>query len=79
MMTNKLGCNNVVMNTAIPPLLIGTFVQVVLFMKKVYFGWFGNLFSNVGRITGYAIHQDWDGNNSAVASNTTIKSAPKGK
>ena len=51
----------------------------VLGAGKVYFGWFGNLFSNVGRVTGCAMHQDWGGNSSTGVSNTTIKSASKGK
>lgn len=26
---------------------------------KVYFGWLGNVFSNMGKITGYALQQEW--------------------
>ena len=31
---------------------------------KVYFKWFLSLFDNIGRITGYAVNQDWMFNNS---------------
>ncbi|MDO8508662.1 MAG: hypothetical protein Q7S27_03175 [Nanoarchaeota archaeon] len=33
---------------------------------KLYFLWFKSLFSNVGRISGYAVQQDWILNNTNV-------------
>jgi hypothetical protein len=26
---------------------------------KIYFSWLGGLVKNIGKVTGYAIHQDW--------------------
>ena len=36
---------------------------------KLYFSWLGNLFGNLGKVTTYAIHQDWSLN----MTNETIK------
>ena len=34
---------------------------------KVYFSWLGSLFGNMGKIAGYAIHQDWGVNATNVS------------
>ena len=31
----------------------------VITLGKLYFAWLGNLFGNVGKLSAYAIHQDW--------------------
>ena len=51
----------------------------VLGAGKVYFGWFGNLFSNVGRVTGYAINQDWAGKNATIVNSSAGEPALKTK
>jgi hypothetical protein len=39
-------------------------------VAKLYFSWLGSLFGNVGKVAGYAIHQNW-GVNSSI--NSSIK------
>ena len=36
---------------------------------NVYYGWLANVFKNMGRVTGYAVQQDWF----TSTSNSTIK------
>lgn len=33
---------------------------------KLYFSWLGDVFKNMGRIVGYAVHQGWAVNNTNV-------------
>lgn len=38
------------------------------YVAKVYFNWFIGFLKNIGRVTGYAVQQDWFG-----ATNSTVK------
>ena len=40
---------------------------------KIYLGWLGNAIRNMGRITGYAVQQDWINVNNTTINNLTGK------
>jgi hypothetical protein len=42
---------------------------------KIYYSWLANVFSNIGKVAGYAIHQSWVENNSTK----TVKPPAKTK
>lgn len=42
---------------------------------KLYGAWLGNAGKNIAKITGYAVHQDWSTNVSAILNNTNISAA----
>lgn len=31
----------------------------IVYAGKVYFNWLGNIFKNIGKVSSYAINQDW--------------------